>query len=267
MALYDQLESHFDGDPRTADHVVNAWLYPNQTGSNGNDDYVARNAVNDGMSRAFSRLLNYGAIDGYQIKVYKYSTGINISGSDTWERENSYFDPFDNWLISDNPHNQNLKGRKGVHIGVTNEIDFASIESFSFPDETAFDEGVTGYVGTKGSEGKYMNFAAQEPLHGFIYPENSTVFEYTLVDEEERWMHDHDLGQIYASRYSEGPVSPMATLYEGSDDHPNDVEMHAYHDDDDGCAENNYWDGTYSQTPTHCTIDAVATTAENSGGT
>lgn len=173
----------------------------------------------------------------------------------------------DGWL----PNSGYYPDYLGCHVGVTDSFDMASGPRHSWyinrrgfdPDKrnnSAFSRALWMFIGTAAigdstqPDDRVDSFAIQEPLHTFISHEISV--DNNLVDGtyDEHW-HEHDLGKVWSSSdpHPTGSTSAMATLWadDGMDDH-------AYHGP---CASSTSYDGSYDQSLTSCTIDAVRYTA------
>lgn len=255
--MYDLLISEGDqGGTRT----VNIWLYPNRP----NDFSTGEGAITDALDTAYSQLLSENVIDYFQVKIYEAPTGFSVSGETVLDKIEDYAAKYWSWIEGGNKFGIDFTESRGIHMGICNEFDFGSVDNgciFSNNDDN-IKNGLPAYVGTAGPEQKYRNFAAQESLHGLIKGDHPQVLNYTNGEHQ----HEHDLGMKYGYKDPGwgGPVSPLATLYEGSGQHPSGgQDIHAHHDGGGpGCATESYWNGGYTRDLTECTIEAVDYTAE-----
>ena len=204
------------GGTATSDGI-NAFVYwyPNSSA----EDDECKNEMTDALKGALSDLLSYGAIDYWEIGInYDHP---NLADDSLSEFRNSGDDgeSFKGWL-----KDQGYWDYYGVHVGVSENFD---------------DTG-----GTEGLQGRYTNFAVQEPVHQFI---NYSEIEGTYLADSGNNQHEHDLGEVTSNFY----LTPMATLY---------WDTHAQHG---YCAEEEDWWGDYTDTITWCTKEAVEWTADD----
>jgi hypothetical protein len=216
-------------------HAFVFW-YPNTSA----EDDECKNEMTDALEEALSDLLSYGAIDYWEIGInYDHP---NLADDSLSEFRNSGDDgeSFKGWLKG-----QGYWDYSGVHVGVSENFDHAGGDSGGDTQcGTAFSTARAGYVGTEGLQGRYTNFAVQEPVHQFI---NYSQIEGTYLADSGNNQHEHDLGEITSNYY----LTPMATLY---------WDTHAQHG---YCAEQDSWWGDYTNTITRCTKEAVDRTASD----
>lgn len=228
MASYSALHSR--GDPLAANRHTYLYLYPNTSSENS----TCENEVADAIKGAFDQLYDNAVIDYYEINInYDYPNKDDSTKSDF---QTGFYDEF---LDNEGDY----RDYTGCHVGVANGYDHAGAENANSPGGSAFATAVGADVGTAGSQSRYTNFAVQEPMHSYMRWDLSEV---RAMGDGDSHMHEHDLGVIYSGLKH---VSPLATLYEST---------HAQHGD---CTDAASWAGTYSNSITNCTIDAVDYTA------
>lgn len=234
--------SHIDtvlssgGDPLQSGPKAFTVFYPNSSA----EDDECKNEMESALRNALSDLLSHGAIVYWEIGINYDHPDLADGSLDEFRNPGSDGTSFKEWL-----KNQGYWGNRGVHIGVSDDFDDAGADSGADSQcGTAFSTSRAAYVGTGGTQGRYTNFAVQEPVHQFI---NYSVIDGTYLVDSGSHMHEHDLGEITSNFY----LTPMATLY---------WDTHAQHGH---CTTETSWYGDYTNTITQCTKDAVDRTASN----
>lgn len=233
------------GDTSEAAGAV-VYFYPNETSV---DEWVYDGQNQEAVTAldgAMSTLLSENAIDYYEI--YRYEGPHAYPDLPDGSRS-TYKDEFEPYL-EDTIDDDYYPGLNGVHFGVADGFDDAGGGATgTTATDTGFFEAHWMVLGTEsGNTSRIESFSIQEPLHSFISYDVAVDYGYA---EPGSTAHEHDPGKIDSS----GSVTPMLTTW-------TNCGVRSDHSDHASCDPDNSCDGTYSQTLTYCTVNAVKVTVD-----
>lgn len=221
------------------------------------------------LETAFDDLVNYGAIDYYEVLRFKTESYENPDHVDGEEGTESTFRDYLQGSNSDPDHNngtgENLYSRVGVHHLAHTGQNACDEDSEGYAPAGANAEGQSdsAFVDPLLSWAPICNYndsltknaAVQEPLHQFIKDSEDTP--YTGVEDDE-----HSLGKVTLFN-STGYVTPMLT-YHWDDPKPGEGKDGQSEVGEGECPSDteNRYASSHFQTPTACTKKAVRDTAD-----
>lgn len=244
---------------------IRVWPAADFSQFGGRDDTPSAYDCHYALDDVLTQLENANAIGSGSSLVSSTTIYDEFGISLTTDDNDCFFDDTDKGNIRDAIYSSSYD--EAVHVivaEITNAAN-ASPEPHTayIKDSTSPNEG-TGFawVGTEGPypgtdevTERYKNLAFQETGH-------------VIIDHDCTSAGDHALGEIVKDTYESGldiwrgPVTPMATYYENTNDNnpcPDGTQEDAAHSGDCN-SPNTYWDETHTRDISTCTIDAVKRT-------